>query len=119
MVDRLAVSGFFAEWMLENPTQEASDFIQRMAFMTPDSIAALLNTSYWFLDNTAEVKALNEATPLFYLTRAEWEGFASAWAAENTPNAEVAALGKHMMFWERPDEFNAMMDNWLSKHFSK
>ena len=44
MVDRLAVSGFFAEWMLENPTQEASDFIQRMAFMTPDSIAALLNT---------------------------------------------------------------------------
>ncbi len=31
----------------------------------------------------------------------------------NTPAAEVVALGKHMMFWERQEEFNRILDRFL------
>lgn len=114
MIDRQSVNVAFAEWMLEEPTSEKIKFVNDMTNMTPDSIAALLNTSYWFLDNTPEVKALDGKVPLLYFVRAEWEELATQWAGANTPSAMVMALGKHLMFWERHEEFNAMFAEWLA-----
>lgn len=116
MIDRQSMNEGFAEWMLEDPTPQKIEFISRMSNHTPDSIAALLNTSYWFLDNTKEAKKLDGTVPLLYFVREEWQSLATQWARENTANAEVMALGKHMMFWERHEEFNAMFSKWLNNN---
>ncbi len=117
MVDRPAFNQGFAEWMLEEATPQNVEFVSDRSNMTPGSIAALLNTSYWFFDNTDEVKALDGEVPLLYFVRDEdpWKSLAGEWAKENTPTAEVMVLGKHMMFWERHEEFNEMFSNWLDK----
>lgn len=38
---------------------------------------------------------------------------ADEWIKANTPSATVVYMGKHMMFWERPDEFNSVLDEFL------
>jgi hypothetical protein len=51
--------------------------------------------------------------PLTYVVREEWRDLATAWASANTPAAEVVAFGKNMMFWERHEEFNGVLDRFL------
>jgi len=38
-----------------------------------------------------------------------------AWLAKNTPHSEVEELGQHLMFWEFPDKFNAMLESFLKR----
>jgi hypothetical protein len=70
-------------------------FVEEMTNHTPDSITALLNTSYWYLDNTPQVKKLNGKIPLLYFTREEWNAAATKWAKANTPEAKVISFGKY------------------------
>ena len=37
----------------------------------------------------------------------------SRWAARHTPSARVEAFGGHMMFWERAEEFNRVLSDFL------
>ena len=47
--------------------------------------------------------------------RDEWKDAASSLAAANTPSANVVAMGKHLMFWERHTDFNAVLDRFLDR----
>lgn len=38
---------------------------------------------------------------------------AEAWIANNTPSADRHYFGNHMMFRERPEAFNAVLDAFL------
>ena len=51
--------------------------------------------------------------PLLYLVREEWGEIVSNWARENTPSARVEAFGKHLFFWERSDQFNSVLSDYL------
>ena len=53
--------------------------------------------------------------PLLYIVREEWKDAASSLAAANTPSANVVAMGKHLMFWERHTDFNAVLDRFLAR----
>ncbi len=85
VVDRQAFNEEFAEWLLEDPTPEAVTFVASQTNQTSDTVAAALTTSSWFLDYSADLRALND----------------------------VVSFGKHMMFWERPEEFNRALDRFL------
>ena len=37
------------------------------------------------------------------------------WAARHTPAARVEAFGGRMMFWERADEFNRLLSDFLAR----
>jgi len=113
LVNRDAVNREFAIWMLEHPSEQNIDFVGHLSSRTPSTVAALLNLSYWFLDNTAQVKSLDGQVPLLYVVREEWQQVAAAWARDNTPTANVVAFGKHMMFWERAGQFNAVLREFL------
>jgi len=113
VVDRQAFNEEFAEWLLEDPTPEAVTFMASQTNQTSDTVAAALTTSSWFLDYSADLRALNDAVSLLYVVRNEWKELATAWAGANTPAATVVAFGKHMMFWERPEEFNRALDRFL------
>jgi len=50
-----------------------------------------------------------------YVVRAEQDAVVSGWTAINTPTARVEAFGGHMMFWEQPERFNQILDDYLAK----
>lgn len=81
---------------------------------TSDTVAALLNATGGFLDYSDDLKALEGKLPLLYVVREEWEEVVSNWARENTPSARVEAFGKHLMFWERPEQFNEVLAGYLT-----
>ena len=113
LTDRQAANVFLAEWMLENPSEESMRFVLDQANQTSDAVASLLNTNAWFLDYSRDLTALSNKVPLIYIVSDERKDLATAWANANTPSAEVVAFGKHMMFWERHEQFNRVLDRFL------
>ena len=43
-----------------------------------------------------------------------WAGTARPFLAEHCPKSRVEAFGGHMMFWEYPERFNALLAEFLS-----
>jgi non-heme chloroperoxidase len=111
--DRAATNVAFAEWMLEDASKENIDWVVDITNSTPDTVAALLNATGAWLDYSADLKGLEGELPLLYVVREEWGAIVSDWAAQHTPSARVEAFGKHLMFWERPEQFNAILADYL------
>ena len=103
----------FVEWLLTDPTEAAKAWLLDMTRQTPDEHASFLNATANFLDFRADLIALNKILPLMYVVRAEQEKVVSQWAKNNTPLARIKAFGGHMMFWEEPDRFNRLLDEYL------
>lgn len=107
--DRERTNRAFAEWMLEDPTEANIQWILKITNQTPDTAAALLNATGNFLDYRHVLIELNGKFPLLYVACEELGSVVRAWARENTPAAQVEAFGKHLMFWERAEQFNTML----------
>lgn len=112
--NRAALSAGFAGWMLETATPESIRWIEDIASQTPPFIAALTNETGAYVDYEQDLKALNGKMPLLFVVREAWRRIVTDWSRENAPAAEVVVMGKHMMFWERSEEFNATLDRFLS-----
>lgn len=101
----------------EMPKDEMDWFVDQL-LKTPTYAAALLGVDVSFADYTEEAQMIDGKIPVFNVVsewREGWAESAQIWLAKNTPNSEVFVLGKHMMFFEFPDEFNAAVDAFLSK----
>ncbi|MEM9496027.1 MAG: alpha/beta hydrolase [Pseudomonadota bacterium] len=112
--DRDAVITDFSKWMLENPTPENVAWLSEIASQTSSSVAALTNATGFYLDYSEDLIALEGKVPLLYVVRSEMKDVAERWIKANTPSATAVYMGKHMMFWERPQEFNKVIDDFLS-----
>lgn len=104
----------FAQWMVETATPAYLDWIGKVTNMTGDSTAAVLNESSAYQDYSADLRELEGMVPLLYTVREDWKAVVSAWARQYTPSATVAAFGKHMLFWEHAERFNAELDQFLA-----
>ncbi|WHI47756.1 alpha/beta hydrolase [Microbulbifer sp. VAAF005] len=111
--DRENVIAEFVKWMLENPTAENIAWVSNIANQTSSSVAAITNATGFYLDYSKDLIGLEGKIPMLYVVRNEVKEVADKWIKSNTPSATTAYMGKHMMFWERPDEFNAMVDQFL------
>ena len=111
--DRAGTNRGFAEWMLENTSEENINWVLDITNQTHDTVAALLNAAGAFLNYSEDLKGLEGKMPLLYLVREEWGEIVSNWAKKNTPSARVEAFGKHLLFWERPDQFNSVLSDYL------
>lgn len=112
---RASVITEFGKWMLEDPSPEALAWVDAIAHKTPATVASVLNATGFYLDYTEDLVKLEGTMPLLYVNREEVKGVAEPWIKANTPSAKAAYFGKHMMFWERPDEFNAVLDDYLAQ----
>jgi non-heme chloroperoxidase len=112
--DRENVVKGFGEWMLENPTPENLAWITKIASNSSSSVASIQNATGFYLDYSEDLIALEGKMPLLYVVRDEMKGVAEKWIKSNTPSATAVYMGKHLMFWERPDEFNKVLDKFLS-----
>jgi pimeloyl-ACP methyl ester carboxylesterase len=113
--DRQSVITEFSKWMLEDASEENVTWLTDIANLTSSSAASIQNATAFYLDYSDDLIALAEDTPLLYVVREESQQPAEAWIAANTPNAHRAYFGKHLMFWERPEEFNAVLNDFLAK----
>lgn len=114
LLDRDAFGLDFAKWMLEEQSPEALTWAAEISLQTPGTVAALLNEAGAYLDYSEDLIALEGRIPLLYAVREEWGAVVTAWAEQNTPSAQIAAMGKHLMFWERAPAFNALLDGFLA-----
>lgn len=106
----------FVEWMLENPTSKKVKWVSNIANQTSSSVAAVTNATGFYLDYSEDLKALEGEMPMLYIVRDEMKTVADKWIKTNTPSATVVYLGKHMMFWEKPNEFNNVVDEFLKNN---
>jgi len=113
--DRQSVITEFAKWMLEDPSPENVAWVENIAYMTSGTVASVLNATGFYLDYSEDLVKLEGKVPLLYVTREEWKEAAEPWIKANTPSAQSEYLGKHLMFWERHEEFNAILDSYLSQ----
>ena len=114
LADRNETNRAFATWLLEHPTEERIAWLVDLTEKMPDTAAALLNATARFHDYREDLIALNARVPLLYVVREELGPRVSRWAARHTPSARVEAFGGHMMFWERADEFNRVLSDFLA-----
>ena len=105
----------FAQWLLEDPDEEAIRWLIGITVQTPDQAAAALNATASTYDLRDELIALNAALPLLYYVRDERREVVSQWAQMYTPRALVQAHGGHMMFWEQAETFNANLCDFLAR----
>lgn len=112
--DRESVETEFGKWMLEDPSEENIAWVSEISSQTSSSVASLLNATGFYLDYSEDLIALEGKMPLMYIVREEVKEVADKWITANTPSATAIYMGKHLMFWERPDEFNKAVDEFLS-----
>ena len=111
--DRAATNEEFAKWMLEDTSPTNMEWVERITNQTRDEVAALLNAAGSFLDYSDLLVKLNDVVPLLYVVSEAVNAPVEQWSQKNTPKAQVFTLGKHLMFWERATEFNAVLDQFL------
>ncbi|MEE9301253.1 MAG: alpha/beta hydrolase [Alphaproteobacteria bacterium] len=105
----------FTKWMvIRELTAEELATIMDESLKAPTSTAIQLLADGVFADYSEEAKALDGKVPVMNVVREEWADMAKAWLAANAPHSAVYADAGHMMFWERPDAFNAALDDFLS-----
>jgi non-heme chloroperoxidase len=99
----------FARWMLEEASESAINWVLNITRQTPDEVAALLNATGVFLDYESDLMDLDGKIPLCYIMREDQFSTVNNWLLKHTPSAEIHAFGEHLMFWERPQQFNQVL----------
>ncbi len=119
--DRVKTSGDFLQSMVTRPLTDGEKkwFIKQM-LQTPTSVTLQLDYDGSMADYSAEAKAIDGKIPVLNILANPgwfdgWTPLGKAWLAKNTPHSEVEELGQHLMFWEFPDKFNAMLESFLKR----
>lgn len=96
--------------------EEINNFVDEW-MKTPLYVAKQLLLEWFILDWTEEIKFIDGKIPVLNVlsNKENWTEPAIVWLAENAPNSEIAVFGLHMMFWEFPNRFNAIVDGFLEK----
>lgn len=104
----------FADWMLDESTEERIAWIRGIAEQTRSTTMSLLNAAGAHDDYREQLTAMNGEVPLFYIVQESWGPVVEAWAEANTPQARVSAtMPSHLGFWEDAEAFNAELMSFL------
>ncbi|WP_010174619.1 alpha/beta fold hydrolase [Bacillus coahuilensis] len=110
------VSSYASNVMVQRElTEEELNWIVEQSLHTPYYIAASLFASGLFSDYTEEAKNSSEQLPTLYIVAEHWGETAASYLKRVAPNSKVQVLGGHFMFWEHGDEFNRIVEGFLSE----
>lgn len=109
------VTAYITEVMIQRELSDQELFwLVDQAQKTPYWIAAALFASGAFTDHMAEAKLVDESIPSAYVIAEHWAETAEPFVRAHLPNTATHVLGGHMMFWEHPDRFNAILEDFLA-----
>ena len=110
------MTAFIPTFIQREWRQDEFDWILDQFLKTPTYAAALLGIDVSFADYTSETQMIDGKIPVLNVV-SEWrEGWAESsqtWLTKNSPNSEIFVLGKHLMYFELPNEFNTEVDAFL------
>lgn len=95
-------------------TREEMFWITDQSFKTPSFIAKELFASLSFSDCTKGAKIVDESLPALNFISEHWADAAERYMTKNFPNTKNVVLGGHMMFWEYPDKFNKILEDFIT-----
>jgi len=111
--NRASVNRGLAEMCLESTSEHDLRWLEAIIDQTPNTIAALINEAAIYSNYEAELARLCAERPVLVVGRAEWRDVVTRWIEENAVSIQTEFFGKHMMFWERSEQFNAHLDRFL------
>jgi pimeloyl-ACP methyl ester carboxylesterase len=98
-----------------NLLPEELNWIVGLATKTKPLVAAQLFASCMFQDNNAAAVAVAKARPTLYFVAQHWAAKAVAHLKYLLPETKYVVFGGHMMFWEHPEAFNRVLDEFIQR----
>jgi pimeloyl-ACP methyl ester carboxylesterase len=89
-------------------------WIVEQSLRTPTPIAAALFASGMFSNCMEAAQQVDAALPALAVIAEHWAETATAFMRSHFPNTRTAVLGGHMMFWEHPEKFNRLLEDFLA-----
>jgi len=116
LADREAFNERFAKWMLEQQSVAAITWLKGISSQTPDWVATLTSAVSMFADYRSTLSGLSETSKVHFIVRDEWGSVAGTWQKQFAPNATFKSFGRHIMFWERAQQFNQLLRGMLFRN---
>ena len=95
-------------------TPELTAWVVEQALSTPPLIAANLIAGVCFANYQEEAVKVDGEIPQIFFVADHWAETAKPYLAKHCPNSQVETFGGHMMFWEYPEKFNALLAEFLA-----
>ena len=110
------IRGFIQSMVTRQMTEEEFTVFVEEVSKTPVEIAQWHLLEWLMYDVRDDIRVMDGKIPVLYILAEPIFEAGKAWLSQNAPRAEVAGgFGLHMMFWEFPDRFNAVVDDFLRK----
>lgn len=104
------------DWMLADPVDSLTrSWMTREILMTSAEVALSLYTDGIISNYQDEVSQIRAETPTLFMVRSSWLNQARSWLNTYAPSTQVVGISSHAMFWERPDQFNALLQSFLTQ----
>ena len=108
------LGGYAQNVMVQRELSETElDWITSLSLQTPPATAQQLFASGCFSNYFEVAKKIDASLPSLFVIAEHWSGVAEPYVRKHFSNSITKVLGGHMMFWEYPDEFNAMLEEYL------
>lgn len=95
-------------------TPESTAWIVEQSLATPPLMAAAHIADATFANYQEEAEKVDADVPSLFFVASHWAETAGPYLARHCPNSRVEAFGGHMMFWEYPEKFNALLAEFLA-----
>ncbi|PBB52487.1 MULTISPECIES: alpha/beta hydrolase [Mesorhizobium] len=96
-------------------TPEVTAWLLEQSNAVPALIAANLIADVSFANYLAEAKLVDSKIPSLHVAAEHWSAVAKPFIAANCPKSTFESFGGHMMFWEYPEKFNAILSKFVKK----
>jgi len=102
--------------MIERGLQpEELDWIVNQSLKTPPLVAGQLFASCMFQDNIAAAVSVAKARPTLFFVAQHWSKRAVPYLRNLVPESKIVSFGGHMLFWEHPEAFNRVLDEFIQQ----
>lgn len=109
---------FFADTLLldRKPTNEEKAKFIAPSLRIPHQIADALYVDGWLADKKEAAKIVDQSVPSIMFIASSRADTGIPYMKKEFPNTELHSFGHHMMFWEYPEKFNGILDEFFAKH---
>lgn len=113
---RELVKAFTQEVMVQRDlVAEELDWIVGLFTTSPHWIAAAYAAAGMLSNYLHEAQEVDRLLPSLFVVAEHWKEQAKSYLDTQLPNAQAEFFGGHMMFWEYPEKFNAVLDTFLKR----
>ncbi len=112
---RNILSAYITEVMVQKKlsTDELNSILDMSK--TPYYIASAQYGVACYANYIAEAQLADSKIPCAFVIAEHWQDAALPYMKKLCPNTELHVLGGHMMFWEYPDQFNQILENFIKE----